>query len=166
MKHLYVKRLTLCALLSTIALTIFVLEAQIPPFLPVPGFKLGLSNIVTLLALLSMGWKEAAAILLVRIVLGNLATGQVMAIFYSLAGGGLSFACMKLSASIVSEKQIWVIGVLGGLAHNVGQMIVAVAVTKTPALFVYLPMLLLCGIVTGAMTGSCAQILKNRRLFQ
>lgn len=160
-----VKRLTLCALLSAIALTIFVLEAQIPPFLPVPGFKLGLSNIVTLLALLSLGWKEALAILLVRIVLGNLATGQLMAIFYALAGGLLSFLCMKLSLNILKPQQIWVSGVLGGLAHNIGQMLVAVAITKTPALFVYLPVLLLCGIVTGAMTGFCAQILKNRRLF-
>ncbi len=161
-----VRRLALCALFSAIALTIFVLEAQIPPFLPVPGFKLGLSNIVTLLALLSLGWKEALAILLVRIVLGNLATGQVMAIFYALAGGLLSFVCMKLSLYILKPQQIWVSGTLGGVAHNIGQMLVAVAVTQTAALFVYLPVLLLCGIVTGTMTGFCAQILKNRRLFQ
>ena len=161
-----VKRLTLCAILTTIALAIFVLEAQIPPILPVPGFKLGLSNIVTLLALFCLGWKEAAAILLVRITLGNLATGQVMAIFYSLAGGILSFVSMKLSMRFVREDQLWVVGVFGGIFHNVGQMIVAVAITNTPMLFVYLPMLLLCGIATGAMTGFCAQILKNRRLFQ
>ena len=161
-----VKRLTLCALFTTIALAIFVLEAQIPPILPVPGFKLGLSNIVTLLALCALGWKEAAAIVLVRIVLGNFATGQVMAIFYALAGGTLSFLAMKLSMRIVSENQIWVVGVLGGIFHNIGQMLVAVAITNTPSLFVYLPVLLLCGILTGAMTGFCAQILKNRRLFR
>ena len=161
-----VKRLTLCAILTTIALAIFVLEAQIPPILPVPGFKLGLSNIVTLLALFCLGWKEAAAILLVRITLGNLATGQVMAIFYSLAGGILRFVSMKLSMRFVRDDQLWVVGVFGGIFHNVGQMIVAVAITNTPMLFVYLPMLLLCGIATGAMTGFCAQILKNRRLFQ
>ncbi len=158
------KRLTLCALYTTIALTIFVLEAQIPAFLPVPGFKLGLSNIVTLLALATLGWKEAAAILLLRIVLGNLATGQVMAIFYALGGGLLSFLCMSLSLHLLTPQQLWVAGVLGGLAHNLGQMLIAVAITQTPALFVYLPVLLLCGIVTGALTGICAQLLKNRRI--
>ena len=71
-----VRRLTLCALLSTIALAIFVLEAQIPPIFPIPGFKLGLSNIVTLLALCCLGWKEAAAILLVRIP-GTYLTSQL-----------------------------------------------------------------------------------------
>lgn len=160
-----VKRLTLCACLCAIALTIFVLEAQIPPILPVPGFKLGLSNIVTMLALLMLGWKEALAILFVRIVLGNLVTGQVAAIFYSLAGGLFSFLCMKLSLSVVNERQIWVVGVLGGIAHNFGQMLIAVIIASTAKLFVYLPVLLLCGIVTGAMTGLCAQILKNRRLY-
>lgn len=160
-----VKRLTLCALYLTISLTIFVLEAQIPTFLPVPGFKLGLSNVVTLFALVSLGWREAAAIAVVRIVLGNLMVGQVMAIAYAFGGGFLSFLAMLLSLRILKDGQIWVAGVLGSLAHNVGQMLVAVAVTQTPALFVYLPVLLLCGIVTGALTGLCAQILKNRRLF-
>ncbi len=159
------KRLTLCALFTAIALTIFVLEAQIPPFLPVPGFKLGLSNVVTLLALLTLGRKEAAAIALVRIVLGNIVTGQVSAILYALGGGIPSLLVMCLSRRIVKNEQIWVCGVLGGLAHNLGQMCVAVFVAKTPGLFVYLPVLLLCGIVTGALTGLCAQILNNRRIF-
>lgn len=160
-----VKRLTLCACLCAIALTIFVLEAQIPPILPVPGFKLGLSNIVTLLALLTLGRKEALAIMLVRIVLGNLVTGQVAAILYSLTGGLFSFLAMQLSLYVVNERQIWVVGVFGGIAHNLGQMLIAVVIASTPALFVYLPVLLLCGIVTGALTGSCARLLKNRRFF-
>ncbi|MBE6985597.1 MAG: Gx transporter family protein [Ruminococcaceae bacterium] len=160
------KRLALCALYTAIALTIFVLETQIPPLLPVPGVKLGLSNIVTLFALCSLGGKEACAIVLVRIVLGNLATGQVSAIFYSLGGGMLSFFTMLLAMRIVKSSQIWVVGVLGGIAHNIGQICVAVLLTQTVGLFVYLPMLLLCGIATGALTGLCAQILKNRRIFQ
>lgn len=160
-----VKRLTLCALYLAVSLTIFVLEAQIPTFLPVPGFKLGLSNVVTLFALVSLGWRQAAAVCLLRIVLGNLLTGHVMAIAYAFGGGFLSFLTMALSLRILKEGQLWVAGVLGSLAHNVGQMTVAVAVTQTPALFVYLPVLLLCGIVTGALTGLCAQFLKNRRLF-
>ena len=107
MMSLRTKRLTLCALYSAIGLTIFVLEAQIPPFLPVPGFRLGLSNVVTLLALVTLGWKEAAAISLVRIVLGNLVTGQGMAMLYSLGGGLLGFLAMALSLKVLKDSQIW-----------------------------------------------------------
>ena len=146
------RRLALSAVLAAIALTIFVLEAQIPLPLPVPGLKLGLSNVVTLFALA----------VLVRIVLGNIFTAQIMALLYSLAGGLLSFAVMALLLRVLKRSQLWVAGVFGGIAHNLGQMAVAVAVTGTPALLMYLPVLLLCGIVTGAFTGLCAQLLRNR----
>lgn len=162
-----IRKLALCALLTAIALTIFVVEAQFPLPVPVPGLKLGLSNIVTLFALAVFGWKEALAIVLVRIFLGNLITGQMMSLLYSLAGGLLSFACMALSLRILKQDQLWIAGVLGGITHNLGQMAVAVAVTQTPALLVYLPVLLLCGIVTGTLTGLCAHLLyqKLRRFF-
>jgi len=106
-----VKRLTRCALLTAIALAIFVLEAQIPIPFPVPGMKLGLSNIITLFALFSFGWKDALAIVVIRILLGNLASGQVMALLYSLGGGLLSFAGMALLRRILTAKQVWVAGV-------------------------------------------------------
>lgn len=162
-----IRKLALCALLTAIALTIFVVEAQFPLPVPVPGLKLGLSNIVTLFALAVFGWKEALAIVLVRIFLGNLITGQMMSLLYSLAGGLLSFACMALSLRILKQDQLWIAGVLGGITHNLGQMAAAVAVTQTPALLVYLPVLLLCGIVTGTLTGLCAHLLyqKLRRFF-
>ncbi len=162
-----VRRLALCALLTAIALTIFVVEAQVPLPVPVPGLKLGLSNVVTLFALAALGWKEALAILLVRIVLGNLITGQMMSLFYSLAGGILSFVCMALILRVLKQNQLWVAGVIGGIAHNVGQTALAVAVTRTPALFAYFPVLMLCGILTGALTGLSAQILRQklRRFF-
>ena len=144
-----VKRLTRCALLTAIALAIFVLEAQIPIPFPVPGMKLGLSNIITLFALFSFGWKDALAIVVIRILLGNLASGQVMA----------------LLRRILTAKQVWVAGVAGGLLHNLGQMAVALAVTRTPGLLIWLPVLLLCGLVTGLFTGLCAQLLLRRRLI-
>ena len=156
-----VKRLTRCALLTAIALAIFVLEAQIPIPFPVPGMKLGLSNIITLFALFSFGWKDALAI----VVIGNLASGQVMALLYSLGGGLLSFAGMALLRRILTAKQVWVAGVAGGLLHNLGQMAVALAVTRTPGLLIWLPVLLLCGLVTGLFTGLCAQLLLRRRLI-
>lgn len=152
-----VRALAQSALLSAVALTIFVLEAQIPIPLPIPGLKLGLSNVVTLFALQRLGKKYTLAIVLVRIVLGNLAIGQVMAMLYALAGGLLSFFVMALLQARLPRTQLWVAGAFGGIAHNIGQMAVAVGVTRTPALLVYFPILLLCGILTGAFTGLCAQ---------
>lgn len=167
MKRAHVRRLALCALLTAIALTLFVVEAQVPLPVPVPGMKLGLSNIVTLFALAVLGWKEALAILLARVFLGNLVTGQMMSLLYSLAGGLLSFVCMALILRILKQNQLWVAGVIGGVTHNIGQMAVAVCVTRTPALLAYLPVLMLCGIGTGALTGLTAQLLsqKLRRFF-
>ena len=167
MKNTHVRRLALLALLTAIALTIFVVEAQFPLPVPVPGLKLGLSNIVTLFALAVFGWKEALAILLVRVFLGNLITGQTMSLLYSLAGGLFSFVCMALILRVLKQSQLWVAGVVGGITHNIGQIAVAVAVTQTPALLAYFPVLMLCGIVTGVLTGLCAQLLnqKLRRFF-
>lgn len=156
-----VRRLTVCSLLTAIALTIFVLEAQIPLPLPVPGLKLGLSNVVTVFALAVLGWKEALAIVLLRIVLGNLLIGQPLAMLYSLAGGLLSFLCMALILRVLKKNQLWICGVFGGIAHNIGQMAVAAAVTATPALWMYLAVLIPCGILTGAFTGLCAQLLRK-----
>lgn len=168
MKPGRVRRLALCALLTAIALTIFVVEAQFPLPVPIPGLKLGLSNIVTLFALFVFGWKEALAILLARVFLGNLITGQMMSLLYSLAGGLFSFLCIIFVRRILKEDQLWAAGVIGGIAHNIGQMAVAVFVTQTPALLAYLPVLILCGIATGVLTGLTAQFLnqKLRRLFQ
>lgn len=167
MKNTHVRRLALLALLTAIALTIFVVEAQFPLPVPVPGLKLGLSNIVTLFALAVFGWKEALAILLVRVFLGNLITGQTMSLLYSLAGGLFSFVCMALILRVLKQNQLWVAGVIGGITHNIGQIAVAVAVTQTPVLLAYFPVLMLCGIVTGVLTGLCAQLLnqKLRRFF-
>ncbi len=159
---MHVRRLTACAILSAVALTIFVLEAQIPVPLPVPGLKLGLSNVVTVFALAVLGWREALAIVLVRILLGNLVTGQASAILYALAGGLLSFAAMVLLRRVLKPGQLWLCGVFGGIMHNIGQMAVAVAITRTAGLLLYLPVLLLCGVATGALTGVCGQLLAKR----
>lgn len=158
------RRLARNALLAAVALTIFVLEAQIPLPVPVPGMKLGLSNIITVFALFAFGWKDALMILITRIVLGAVFSGQWMALLYSLAGGGLSFLCMALLVRVLNRRQVWAAGVAGGFCHNLGQMAVAVAVTQTPGLLLWLPALLLCGLMTGLFTGVCAQLLLRRGL--
>lgn len=152
-------KLTRLALLAAIALGLYVLEAQIPSPIPIAGIKLGLSNIVSVYAVFVFGPWEALAILLVRVFLGSLFTGQMMALAYSLAGGLLSWLVMLLLRRLLTRKQIWVASVIGGICHNVGQILVAIAVTATPSIAVYLPVLILSGLVAGLFTGFTAQYL-------
>lgn len=157
------KKLTVMALLTAIALTIFMVEAQIPPLVPLPGVKLGLSNIVTVFAVFALGSKEAAAILFCRIFLGSIFAGNFSSIFYSAAGGTAAILVTILLRKILTRKQLWVAGVCGAIAHSVGQVAMAMLITSTPGLIVYLPMLMAVSMVTGLFTGLCAQFLVNRR---
>lgn len=154
--------MTLLALLSAIALTIFMVEAQIPALVPVPGIKLGLANIVTVFTVFALGPGEGAAVLAVRIFLGAVFAGNFSTIFYSAAGGLCAIGVTILLRRILTKKQLWVAGCLGAVAHSLGQMAMAIALTGTPSLAVYLPVMIAAGIVTGAFTGLCAQLLVNR----
>lgn len=156
------KKLTRMALLSAIALTIFVVEAQIPALVPIPGIKLGLANIVTVFAVFTMGSWEAALILAVRIFLGAVFAGNFSTIFYSLAGGSLAILVTIVLKKILTVKQLWAAGAMGAIAHSMGQMAMAVLLTGTPGLLIYLPVMILCSILTGTFTGLCAQVLVNR----
>ena len=151
------KKLTRLALLTAVALGLYVLEAQIPNPIPVAGVKLGLSNIITIYTVFVFGPWEALAILLVRVFLGSMFTGQMLALAYSLAGGLLSLAAMLLLRRVLTLQQIWVASVIGGICHNVGQILTAIAVTATPSLVVYLPVLILSGLAAGLFTGLTAQ---------
>ena len=156
---MHTKKLTRLALLTAIALTIFVIEAQIPLPLPIPGLRLGLSNIVTVYAVFALGPWSALGILLSRVILGALVTGRMMALAYSLAGGLLSWAAMCLLRPVLAGRQIWAASIVGGIFHNIGQMAMAIVIAATPSLIVYLPALLAMGMVTGLFTGLCAQYL-------
>ena len=156
------KKLTLLSLLTAIALTIFMVEAQIPALTPIPGIKMGLANIVTVFVVFAIGSKEAAAVLFVRIFLGAVFAGNFSTIFYSAAGGGCAILVTILLKKILTKKQLWVAGALGAIAHSIGQMAMAVAITATPGLMAYLPVMIVVSIITGTFTGLCAQFLVNR----
>ena len=156
------KKLTLMAMLTAIALTIFMIEAQIPPLVPVPGIKLGLANIVTVFAVFALGPKEAASILFVRIFLGAVFAGNFSTIFYSGAGGLCAILITIGLRKILTHDQLWVAGSLSAIGHSIGQMAMAIWVTSTPGLAAYLPMMIGCSVVTGIFTGLCAQFLLNR----
>ena len=156
------KKLTLLSLLTAIALTIFMVEAQIPALVPIPGIKMGLANIVTVFVVFAIGSKEAAAVLFARIFLGAVFAGNFSTIFYSAAGGGCAIAVTILLKKLLTKKQLWVAGALGAIAHSVGQMAMAIAITATPGLVAYLPVMIVVSIITGTFTGLCAQFLVNR----
>lgn len=156
------KQLTTMALLTAIALAIHVAEAQIPPLVAIPGVKLGLANIITVYAAFSIGGGAAAMILIARILLGSMFGGGVMSLMYSLAGGVLCLLITLALRKMLTAKQIWVAGVMGAIAHNIGQILVAIIVTGTPSIVSYLPILLISGVITGAFTGFAAQAVVNR----
>ena len=157
-----IRKLTTLALLTAIALTIFMVEAQIPPVVPLPGVKLGLANIVTVFAVFALGGKEAAAVLFVRVFLGAVFAGNFSTVFYSAAGGAAAILVTILLRKILKKDQLWVAGSLGAVAHSLGQMAMAVTLLGTPSIVIYLPVMIAISIVTGLFTGLCAQFLVNR----
>ena len=153
------KRLALCAVLAAVALTIFVAESQIPPVVPMPGVKLGLANIVTLVAMVLLGRRDALAVLAVRLILGAAFTGGFSAFMFSAVGGLFAYIVMAARGGVFPEKMLWVVSVLAALAHNAGQILVAVFVTGTPGIAVYILILAASGVVTGAFTGLAGMFL-------
>ena len=133
------RKLTLLALLTAIALTIFMIEAQIPALVPIPGIKLGLANIVTVFAVFALGPKDAVMILAARIFLGAVFAGNFSTSFYSAAGGACAILVTIGLRRVLTNKQLWVAGALGAVAHSIGQMAMAVLLTGTPGLIAYLP---------------------------
>lgn len=156
------RKLTVTALMTAVALGIFVAEAQIPFFPSIPGIKLGLANVVTVFAMYLLGPGATVCIVLVRVTLGCFATGQMMAFLYSITGGLLAFCVSAVLHRFFPADKMWVVSVFAAVAHNLGQLAVAVAVTETPAIAYYLPVLVISGIITGAFTGFCAQFTYQR----
>lgn len=156
------RKIALLGLLTAIALTIFMVEAQIPPVVPLPGVKLGLSNIVTVFTVFAIGAGEGVAVLACRVFLGAVFAGNFSTILYSASGGTLAILTTILLKKILKPNQLWAAGVFGAIAHSVGQMIMAILITRTMGLLIYLPILIAISIATGLFTGLCAQYLINR----
>ena len=156
------KRLTRLALLTAAALILFTVEARIPPPAPIPGVKLGLANIVTVYVLFRYGARDALLVLLARVLLGSVFSGAPVTLLFSLGGGLLCWLVMLPLRRVVTDRQLWVCGALGAMAHNLGQMAVCVAVYGTAAVLVYLPALLLAGLLAGLFTGLAAQVLLSK----
>ncbi len=128
----------------------------------IPGVKLGLSNVITLYAIFTMRPQEALAILISRILLGSFFVGNLMVLLYSLGGGLLCFAVTVLLTKVLKTNQMFIASIIGAVFHNIGQILVAALVLKSFAVFSYLPVLLVSGVIVGAFTGFAAQYLTMR----
>ena len=154
------KRLVLLAMLTAVAMILSYVESLLPS-VGIPGVKMGLANIAVIFALFRFGWKEAAALSLVRVVLVSLLFGSVGAMLYSLAGAVLSLAVMALLLRIDRFSTVG-ISVTGGVAHNAGQILMAMLILQTKQLLGYLPVLAVSGIAGGVLTGLAAALLIRR----
>lgn len=157
-----IRKVTTMALLCAIALTIHMVEAQIPPMVPLPGVKIGLANIVTVFAVFALGPGEAAMILFGRIFLGAVFAGNFSSILYSASGGLCAILVTIVLRRFVTKKQLWVAGSLGAVAHSIGQVAAASVLMGSMGVLVYLPVLTAISVVTGFCTGLGAQFLVNR----
>ena len=154
------KRLVLLSMLTAVAMILSYVESLLPS-VGIPGVKMGLAQIAGIFALFRFGWKEAAALSLVRVVLVSLLFGSVGAMLYSLAGAVLSLAVMALLRRIDRFSTVG-ISVAGGVAHNAGQILMAMLILQTKQLLGYLPVLAVAGIAGGVLTGLAAALLIRR----
>lgn len=152
------KKAAYMGMLTALAFVFSYIEFLLPINLGVPGIKLGLANLVVIVALYLMNVRAACTLSFVRILLTGLTFGNPASMIYSLAGGMLSLAIM-IMAKKSDFFSVTGVSVLGGVFHNVGQIIVAILVVETKSLLFYLPVLILSGTIAGVLIGILASIL-------
>ncbi len=153
-----IRKMILIAVLVAMGCGLFVLEAALPPVAAIPGLKLGLANIVTLLVMEWYGKKEAGLALLCRILLTSLFAGQAVYLLYSVAGG----LCCYLVLCLCKNTPLWARSALAAIAHNVGQVSVAAVLTGTLSVYWLLLYLVIGAIMSGSVIGVAAQLLTQR----
>ena len=161
------KNITLGAVLLAAALTVYVMECQIPPIVPIPGFKIGLSNIFTLITLYLWDKKHSYIILMLRIIIGSLMFGAGVSFIYSFSGGMACFVTVCLMKCFFRESYIPAVSMAGAVVHNVGQLAAAAGVLKSLAVFAYFPVLCALGVVSGLFTGLISSAcIKNKNIIR
>ncbi|XJS09978.1 Gx transporter family protein [Aerococcaceae bacterium WGS1372] len=152
------------AMLSAQAVIISILEGAIPsPLSFAPGAKLGLANLITIIAIFTLPMSRSIQVVCLRIILTALIGGNTSTFFYSLAGGLLSYVAMLLSKQL-GPKRVSIIGIsiLGGVMHNIGQLSVAALFARSFSVMNYLPILSISGILAGFVVGFIGNLLLER----
>ena len=148
-------RVAFLGLFTAFAMILSFVESQIPALVAIPGVKLGLPNIAIIMILYKFGYKEATVVSLLRVLLTSLLFTSVLSMLYSIAGAVLSLLAMILLKKFLS---IVTVSVVGGICHNVGQIVVACLVTETKELMYSLPLLAISGIIAGVVIGLVAAL--------
>lgn len=161
------KKAAVYGLLIALAMILSFAESRLPVFFAVPGMKLGLTNIVVLVTLYTFGAGQAGLVNLLRIVLVALLFGNTVGFFYSLAGGLLSYLIMILLKK-TGKFGIMCVSISGAVAHNAGQIIVAIILAGNKGIAWYFTVLWFAGMVSGSVIGFLGGILVKRlgRVFQ
>lgn len=161
MKKVNIKHLSTLALMIALAFAFSYLESLIPFNFGIPGIKLGIANLVVIVALYTLNYKDALFISIIRILLSGLAFIGPFAMIYSLIGGLLSFFVMLVAKKSNKLSPIGV-SALGGTVHNFGQILVAAVVMRTYRIIYYFPILMIVGLITGIVNGIIADIIIKR----
>ena len=153
----------LYGLLTALAMVLSFVETLIPIPIPIPGVKLGLANLVTVVGLYLIGIPGTIAVTLVRIVLVGFSFGNPYSMIYGLSGSFLSLLVMTKLKKTGRFSQIS-ISVLGGIAHNIGQITFAAVIVQTSGVFYYLPFLIAAGCIAGTLIGIVGGLITGRLL--
>ena len=146
------KKVSILGVMTALGIVLGWLESCVPITLGIPGVKLGIANLVALLVLYRFSLKEAAAVSVLRVLISSILFGNLAIGIYSLAGAMLSLAVMAI---LKKKTGLSVAGVsaAGGVAHNLGQILTAWIMIGTAAIFYYLPVLIVSGVIAGILVG-------------
>lgn len=156
-----VRRTVTLSLLVSVALILSYVESLIPPFIAIPGVKIGLANSVTVFALYLLDIRSAVIISVLRVSLASLLFGSPVTFIYSIVGAALSILVMALLRRIDSFSAIGV-SALGGVAHNLGQVAVAALIMENAGLLYYFSLLIVAGVAAGAAIGVISALLVSK----
>ncbi|MFQ9515292.1 MAG: Gx transporter family protein [Eubacterium sp.] len=154
------KKISITALFTAFAVILSYIETLIPA-IGIPGVKLGLANFAIVLALYFLGYKAGITINIIRIIIIGAFFGNLFSIYFSIAGAVISYAVMALLKKTEKVSMITV-AIVGGVFHNIGQIIIAFFVVDTYGVFTYIPVLIISGIITGSIIGILADIIYKR----
>ncbi len=158
------RKTALCGVMIALAMVLSYLESLIPFNFAVPGIKLGLANMVTIIAMQRLGVKQACAISTGRIILSGILFGNIAVIIYSLAGAALSIAVMWLAGRIKVFSLVG-ISVCGAVSHNLGQLIVAALMMENTKILYYMLVLAITGTIAGIIIGIISSIIMKNIKF-
>jgi len=159
LKH---RKIIFLSLLVSFGIVLHIIENMIPVPFPVPGAKLGLANIISLIAISFYGLREGLMVSVLRSIIGTLLAGSLSSLIYSLSGAIMSTIIMAFAYKRFGNVFSLVgISFLGGVTHNITQVTVASLALSTLGLYIYLPFLMIIGLFTGLFTGLAAQFVKQ-----